>query len=108
MAPIYFKLKYDGHTRRISFQQLPSWTELATKLQTLYDLPLDKLGVSYIDNDNDEITVSSNEELQRFYRSADHTNQTFKVNVVDLSIPSEAENLPKKRRRGTSFCSPCV
>jgi len=98
MAPIYFKLKYDGHTRRISFQQLPSWTELATKLQTLYDLPLDKLGVSYIDNDNDEITVSSNEELQDFYQSADHPGQTFKFNVVDLSIPKDVVIRPSTNR----------
>jgi len=108
MALVYFKLKYNGHIRLVDFKGLPNWSELFTKLQTLYDLPVDKLSIYYIDKDDDEITVSSNEELQRFYRSADHTYQTFKVNVVDLSIPSDAENLPQKRRRGTSFCFPCA
>ena len=105
---MYFKLKYNGHIRLVDFKGLPNWSELFAKLQTLYNLPVDKLGICYIDKDDEEITVSSNEELQRFYRSVHHTYQTFKVNVVDLSIPSEAENLSKKRRRGTSFCSPSV
>ena len=98
MALMYFKLKYNGHIRLVDFKGLPNWSELFTKLQTLYDLPVDKLGIYYIDKDDDEITISSNEELQCFYRSAasDHTYQTFKVNVVDLSIPSDAENLPQK------------
>jgi hypothetical protein len=47
----------------------------------------DQVGVSYIDSDNDEITVSSNEELQDFYQS--QAGDVFKLNVLDLSLPRE-------------------
>lgn len=86
MPPIYFKLKYNSVTRRIAFQEWPKWLDLAEKLHSLYGLPLDKIGVSYIDDDDDEITVSSNEELQDFYQSSLKTGDVIKLNVLDLSL----------------------
>lgn len=89
MARISFKLKFNGHIRRIAFQELPNWPDLAVKLQALYNIPLDTLGVSYIDDDNDEITVSSDEELQDFYKSSYRPGSEIRLSIVDLSIPRE-------------------
>ncbi|PPQ78030.1 hypothetical protein CVT25_015576, partial [Psilocybe cyanescens] len=90
MSPIHFKLvKSDGHTRRVTFPNLPPWHELASKLHDLYDIPLDKVGVSYVDNDNDEITASSDEELQDFYQTSHQPGKPFKFKVLDLSLPPD-------------------
>lgn len=99
MPPIFFKLKYNGLTRRVAFQELPNWLDLAAKLHTLYNLPLDKIGVTYIDSDNDEITVSSNEELQDFYQASSQAGDVFKLSILDLSLPRESSS-PKRNLPG--------
>lgn len=58
----------DGLTRRVMFYSTPTWDELASKIESLYEVPKDKVGVSYIDTDGDEVTLSSEEELQDYYR----------------------------------------
>ncbi|KZP04688.1 hypothetical protein FIBSPDRAFT_667278, partial [Athelia psychrophila] len=55
----------------------------ASKIQSLYDIPVDKVGVSYIDSDGDEVTFSSEDELQDFY-ATQQPNQTIKLAVQDL------------------------
>jgi len=68
MPETQFKLsKLDDHKRLLVFPDLPTWEELVSKLEYYYAIPLNKIGVSYIDNDNNEITLSSNNELQHFY-----------------------------------------
>ncbi|KAF8973502.1 hypothetical protein BDZ97DRAFT_1775486 [Flammula alnicola] len=97
MPPVHFKLnKSDGHTRRVTFQELPTWNELASKLEALYDIPVDKVGVSYVDSDNDEITASSNEELQDFYQASHQPGNAIKFTVLDLSLPRDSPNSPPK------------
>lgn len=87
MPPIHFKLnKSDDHTRRATFQELPTWPELASKLQLLYGVPIDKVAVAYVDSDHDEITASSNEELQDFYQSSFQPGHVIKLTVLDLSV----------------------
>jgi len=85
MAPIYFKLKYGGLIRRVPFQKLPNWLDLSAKLNSLYNLPLKDIAVSFTDDDNDEITFNSNEELQDFYESFYQDGSTIILNVVNLS-----------------------
>ena len=83
MAPTYFKFTTaEGVNRRLTFSERPTWPLLASKLQGLYGISVDNVGVSYIDSDNDEITVSSDEELQDFYKH--QVGQTIKFAVVDL------------------------
>ena len=89
MSPIPFKLKANGHIRRIVFQVLPNWSDLSLKLQALYNIPLDSVAVSYIDNDNDEITVSSDEELQDFYKSSYRFGDDIRLSIVNLSLPRD-------------------
>ncbi|KAF9535680.1 hypothetical protein CPB83DRAFT_842142 [Crepidotus variabilis] len=90
MPPVLFKLKYGNSTRRVSFQDQPTWAELAGRLQALYNLPLDTIGVSYVDTDNDEITVSSNEELQDYYSSTLKPGELVKLTVLNLSAAKQA------------------
>lgn len=58
----------DGLTRRVMFPVQPSWSELSAKLESLYSIPMQDVGVSYIDQDGDEVTLSSEEELRDFYK----------------------------------------
>jgi hypothetical protein len=91
MAPIQFKLsKPDGLTRRLTFQGVPTWVDLAAKISGLYSIPSDKLGVSYIDTDGDEVTLSSQEELEDFYQASYQPPQAIKFVVQDLRSLREA------------------
>lgn len=93
---INFKLtKRGGVTRRISFQELPSWGTLAEKVAGLYSIPLDKVAVSYIDAEDDEVTLSTNEELQDFYQASRNFGEVIKFMVHDLGARSiEDKSLP--------------
>jgi hypothetical protein len=98
MAPVHFKLSMsDGLTRRISFSDSPSWTELATRIHALCGFPLNRLGVSYVDSDGDEVTLSSEEELRDFYSShvdnAIQGNQLIRFRVVELRPRRDTDNL---------------
>ncbi|KAI9444865.1 hypothetical protein H4582DRAFT_1911757 [Lactarius indigo] len=95
MTSVHFKLSiFNGLTRRISFSTRPSWNELAARIQALYNIPLGRLGVSYVDSDGDEVTLSSEEELRDFYDTVDtgQGSQLIKFRVVELS--ADWERLP--------------
>ncbi|KAL4241726.1 hypothetical protein ABKN59_000789 [Abortiporus biennis] len=89
----------DGFTRRVMFTQIPAWEELATKIESLYEIPKDKVAVSYVDVDGDEVTLSSDEELQELYKSnpqlLSDPPKAIKFTVRDLSVPRTAsQNFP--------------
>ncbi|KAF7800286.1 hypothetical protein EIP86_011534 [Pleurotus ostreatoroseus] len=67
---ICFKLHgaFLGIKRRVSFDHLPTWIDFAARVGPLYDIPDVLLGVSYIDEEEDQVFVSSEEELQEYYR----------------------------------------
>ena len=91
MTSVHFKLSIsNGLTRRISFPTRPSWNELAARIQALYNIPLGRLGVSYVDSDGDEVTLSSEEELRDFYDTVEGS-QLLKFRVVELSSGRIAE-----------------
>ncbi|KAG2022930.1 hypothetical protein CC2G_000643 [Coprinopsis cinerea AmutBmut pab1-1] len=84
---VNFKFKFGQETRRITFPDIPSWASLSEKLQSIYNLPQVAVAVSYVDSDNDEITLNSEEELQDYYRQASRSQgEVYRLNVVDLSI----------------------
>ncbi|KAF7307050.1 F-box domain-containing protein [Mycena indigotica] len=94
----HFKLsKPGGLTRRVGYATQPAWTTLATRINELFHIPVDQIGVSYIDADGDEVTLSSENELQDFYLAA--REKTFKFNVLDLSRDDE-KSLPDIPRTG--------
>ena len=96
MSSVHFKLSIpNGLTRRVSFPTRPSWNELAARIQALYNIPLGRLGVSYVDSDGDEVTLSSEEELRDFYDTVDigQGRELIKFRVVELSSGRVAESM---------------
>ncbi|KAF9567006.1 hypothetical protein CPC08DRAFT_681834 [Agrocybe pediades] len=87
MPPINFKLNRNGQIRLVIFPETPTWGELAHKLEALYGIAADNVGISYIDNDNDEITASSDGELQDYFQTTHQAGQPVKFKVLDLSAP---------------------
>ena len=109
MSPIQFKLSRppDGLVRRVTFQERPSWETLAAKIESLFNIPLSSVGVSYMDEDGDEVTLSSEEELQDFYQSAlRRTNGALtlvKLNVRDLDSLRDDKPLPETPRTASAM-----
>ncbi|EED77340.1 predicted protein [Postia placenta Mad-698-R] len=70
MATFHIKLSRppDGLTRKFVDAAPPSWAKLAARIESLYHIPLADIAVSYIDQDGDEVTLSSEEELQEYYK----------------------------------------
>ena len=53
MSPIQFKLVQTGPgalTRRVTFSEQPSWFALASRVESLFGIPLQDVGVSYVDS----------------------------------------------------------
>ncbi|KAF8506769.1 hypothetical protein F5888DRAFT_1645158 [Russula emetica] len=97
MGPVHFKLSMsDGLTRRISFNARPSWSELATRIHSFCSIPRNRLAMSYVDSDGDEVTLSSEEELRDFYDSnvdnAIQGNQLIRFHVVELGSLRDNDN----------------
>ncbi|KIJ22070.1 hypothetical protein PAXINDRAFT_165369 [Paxillus involutus ATCC 200175] len=98
-----FKLtKASGLTRRITFTMRPSWSLLCNRIGTLYDIGTQNVGVSYVDSDGDEVTLSSDEELQDFYRSIPIGGKdTIKFTVHDLSTLRTADVASARHQTAT-------
>ncbi|KAK7694994.1 hypothetical protein QCA50_002182 [Cerrena zonata] len=83
----------DGLTRRVMFYNRPPWSELAAKIEDLFAISRDHVGVSYLDNEGDEVTLSSEEELQDYYRLnynepvGDTPPKAIRFTIVDLNAP---------------------
>ncbi|KAI0801070.1 hypothetical protein C8Q74DRAFT_1444810 [Fomes fomentarius] len=110
MPPIQFKFSKppDGLVRRINFPDKPSWAALAAKIESLYDIPTESIGVSYIDIDGDEVTLSSEEELRDYYQSAamqgnDGEVALVKFNVRDLDAFRNDKPLPETPRTASAM-----
>ena len=98
MSSAIFKLtKPGGITRRVQFPNFPSWFALASKIESLYDVPIEKVGVAYIDSDGDQVTISSEDELQDFYALPRKPNETIKLSVQDLGSLRNSTNMSSNR-----------
>ncbi|KAK0465570.1 uncharacterized protein EV420DRAFT_1637689 [Desarmillaria tabescens] len=102
---IQFKLRDErsGQTRRISFPHQPVWGTLASKINTLYDIPLDKIAVTYIDADDDKVTLSTQDELQDFFQATYKSGEVVKFTVQDTRMPRvdlDDKSLPETPRPG--------
>ena len=84
MASTEFKLsKRNGITRRVVFPERPTWVALAARISELYAIPLDLVAVSYLDAEDDEVTLNTEEELKQFYQSC-KPSTAIKLFVQDL------------------------
>ena len=84
---VQFKLtKANALTRRITFVTRPTWSLLSARIANLYDIAIENVGVSYIDSDGDDVTLSTDDELQDFYMSVlIPDGDAIKLAVHDLS-----------------------
>lgn len=82
-----FKLsKQGGLTRRLTFPTHPSWAVLSSKISEAFGITTDNIGVSYLDQDGDEVTFSSEEELQDYYSTLGGAKfKLIRLSVQDLS-----------------------
>ncbi|KAH7927282.1 hypothetical protein BV22DRAFT_1111210 [Leucogyrophana mollusca] len=85
MATQFKFSKPGGLTRRIAFRARPSWDELSAKIGSLYEIEDNNIGVSYLDNDGDEVTLSSEDELQDYYRGLSSPGPLIRFVVQDLN-----------------------
>ncbi|KAG2149599.1 hypothetical protein BD769DRAFT_345389 [Suillus cothurnatus] len=105
-----FKLsKQGGLTRRLTFPAHPTWAVLSSKINETFGIATDNIGVSYLDQDGDEVTFSSEEELQDYYSSlGDAKFKLIRLSVQDLSslrstdvAPSRNHTAPPQHFRNT-------
>jgi len=83
--PTLFKLKFKDLTRRVSFAGQPDWKELSNRISDLFCIPQHQVGVTYIDPENEEITLNTREELQDYYFSSYCPGDTIKFSICDLT-----------------------
>lgn len=93
-----FKLsKQGGLTRRLTFPAHPSWATLSSKISETFGIATDNIGVSYLDQDGDEVTFSSEEELQEYYSTLGGANfKLIRLSVQDLSSLRSADVAPTR------------
>lgn len=77
-------------TRRITLPSpAPSWAILSAKISFLFSIPANNVAVSYIDFDGDEVTLSTDDELEEFYESMEFKTSArlggVKLIVKDLN-----------------------
>lgn len=95
-----FKLsKQGGLTRRLTFPTHPSWAVLSSKINETFGITTDNIGVSYLDQDLDEVTFSSEEELQDYYSTlGDAKFKLIRLSVQDLSSLRSTDVAPSRHQ----------
>ena len=88
MSRIRFKFKKaNASTKLTSFDKKPSWGELASEITRLFGVPQEYVGVAFINEDKDTISLANKDVLQVFYGSLDRFPQVIKLVVQDLRAP---------------------
>ncbi|XP_006454105.1 hypothetical protein AGABI2DRAFT_189413 [Agaricus bisporus var. bisporus H97] len=100
--PTHFKLKFDSLTRRATFAHHPSWGQLSAKVASLFSIPQHQVAVTYVDAEDEEITLSTEEELQDYYQSS-LPGDSFKLSVRDLSRRNQSPEQPALRNTFGQF-----
>ena len=91
---VVFKLhQQTGLTRFTTFAFVPSWTDLAANIAPIYRIPRDTMALSYTNIDGDSLLITSDQDLQKFYRTYARSradgewSSEFALTVVDLAHP---------------------
>ena len=95
MSLVRFKLKKaDASTKLTSFDKKPSWGDLALKITQLFGVPQEYVGVAFIDEHKEPISLTNEQELQGFYGSLDLSTQVIKLVVQDSRAPHSESVFP--------------
>ena len=82
---IFFKLKKaNASTKLAYFPEKPSWEDLTSKIARLFNIPSDRVGVAFVEKE-EPITLSSEDELQGFYKS--ESSEVINLVVQDTLAP---------------------
>ncbi|BGP37170.1 hypothetical protein JCM10450v2_001076 [Rhodotorula kratochvilovae] len=97
MSSIDIKLSHGGtgETRLVSLpvQPAPSWAELAEQIQQRFALEVPPPKVTYLDDEGDEITLSTDEELAELWcANATETTLAFVFNPVERTIEDNGKH----------------
>ena len=88
MPLVPFKLKKANTPVRLAhFDVQPSWGDLASKISSLFNIPLKDVGVAFFDKAKDVVTLTNEQDLQYFYKSFDQSSEEIKFVVQDLQTP---------------------
>ncbi|KAF9265321.1 hypothetical protein L218DRAFT_997816 [Marasmius fiardii PR-910] len=80
------KVTYRGFIREVRFQRRPTWLTLSDKIHTLFSIPHGEVAVSYIDAEGDEVTFSTQEELEAFYQDLYTGGRWKRGDIVSLMV----------------------
>ncbi|RGB29237.1 hypothetical protein C1646_714058 [Rhizophagus diaphanus] len=87
---VNIKVIHKKAVRRFTLPSNATWIELEAKLRTLFNIPaLSPFTLSYTDEDNDVITLSTDLELQEIFSSAPTVKFDLKFSTSDDSSDSE-------------------
>ena len=65
-----------------SFNARPSWVELASRITKIFDIPLEKVGVAYMDDDETSV-ITDETALLDYYNSIP---ETLKIKFVVINV----------------------
>jgi hypothetical protein len=85
MPLIKFK-KPNASTILEFFDALPSWENLSLKIANIFHIPTKNVGVAYVDNATELITVINEQGLQQYYTSLGQPGDV-KFVVQDIQNP---------------------
>ena len=84
MASTEFKLfERNGINRHVVFPGRPTWEALSTRISELYGILLKQVTVSYVNAEDEEFTMNTEEELKRFCQAC-KPSTAIKLFVRDL------------------------
>jgi PB1 domain len=82
-----FKLKKaDASTELVNFPEQPSWEDLASRIESIFQIPSGRVSVDFVDEEGGTIliTLNSQKELQAFYESSYQPSKVTDLVVQDL------------------------
>jgi Wiskott-Aldrich syndrome protein len=81
------KLKQANAPSRVAgFDGQPSWNDLASKITHLFNIPLDRVGVAFVDEAGEPVILTDEQGLQDFYKDYQSSGKVEFV-VQDLQTP---------------------
>ncbi|GES81873.1 protein NBR1 homolog isoform X2 [Rhizophagus clarus] len=87
---VNIKVIHKKAVRRFTLPSSATWIELEAKLRTLFNIPaLSPFTLSYTDEDNDVITLSTDLELQEIFSSVPTVKFNLKFSTSDDSSDSD-------------------
>lgn len=94
------KLTFGETTRKVAFASQPTWRQLASRIEALFLISAKAAAVMYMDEDEDEVTISTDEELEEYYDILQTDAKHVKFVVCELpDAAADVEGSQKVHRK---------